>query len=72
MKFLPTLLAAFLVLTHHAVANDWGLYSIHPVGGPTMVLEPVDGVITIGKPSGAAQQKWAIVSKEDGFFAIKP
>ena len=72
MKFLPTLLAALLVLTHHAAANDWGLYSIHPVGGPTMVLEPVDGVITIGKPSGAAQQKWAIVSKEDGFFAIKP
>lgn len=72
MKFLPPLLAALFVLTHHAIANDWGLYSIRPVGGPMMVLEPVDGVITIGRPSGAAQQKWAIVNKEDGFYAIKP
>lgn len=52
--------------------DDWGLYSIRPVGGPTMVLEPVDGVITIGKPKGDAQQTWAIVRNDDGFFSIKP
>jgi len=52
--------------------DSWGLYAIRPVGGPTMVLEPRDGVITIGTPTGAAQQKWSIVRKEDGFFCLKP
>ncbi|MCP5558454.1 MAG: RICIN domain-containing protein [Verrucomicrobiaceae bacterium] len=53
-------------------AEDWGLYSIRPAGGPAMVLEPVGGVITIGNPTGAAEQKWSIVRKEDGYFSIKP
>jgi sugar lactone lactonase YvrE/enterochelin esterase-like enzyme len=53
-------------------SDDWGLYSIRPVGGATMVLEPVDGVVTIGKPTGSAQQKWAIVRNDDGFVSIKP
>ncbi|MEZ5432019.1 MAG: RICIN domain-containing protein [Verrucomicrobiales bacterium] len=56
-------------------AEDWGAFSIIPVGGPSMVLEAVnagtaDGtVVSIGKPSGAAHQKWVIVPKSDGFVS---
>jgi len=53
-------------------ADDWGLYSIRPAGGPAMVLEPVDGVVTIGNPRGDARQKWALVRSEGGFFSIQP
>lgn len=59
-------------------AEDWGAFSIIPVGGPSMVLEAVnagtaDGtVVSLGKPSGAAHQKWVIVPKSDGFVSIQP
>ena len=59
-------------------AEDWGAFSIIPVGGPSMVLEAVDAgttegtLVSIGKPTGAAHQKWVITPKADGYFSIKP
>jgi len=59
-------------------AEDWGVYSVVPVSGQTMVLEAVDSgradgtVVSINKPAGGANQKWIIVPKEEGFFTIKP
>ncbi|HEX4146284.1 MAG TPA: RICIN domain-containing protein [Pirellulales bacterium] len=59
-------------------AEDWGAYSIVPVGAPMMVLEAVESgtsggtLVSINKPAGTANQKWLIVPKDDGFFAIKP
>ena len=61
-----------------ALAEDWGVYSIVPVSGPAFVLETVGSgpneptVVTIGKPTGAANQKWVIVPKGNGFYSIKP
>jgi sugar lactone lactonase YvrE/enterochelin esterase-like enzyme len=38
-----------------------------------MVLEAPDGApVTIGKPTGAANQKWIIQAKGDGFYWIMP
>lgn len=66
------------VTTATALADDWGAYSIAPVSAPGMMLEVVgaavsDGaVVSIGNPSGAANQKWVIAPKEGEFFAIRP
>jgi CubicO group peptidase (beta-lactamase class C family) len=57
---------------HENGAEDWGRYSIRPVGGPDMALVPVDGVITIGKATREIAQKWNIVRGADGFFCISP
>ena len=57
---------------HENTVDDWGLHLIRPVGGPDMALEPVDGVITIGKTTRAAPQKWSIVRGAEGFFFISP
>lgn len=57
-------------------AEDWGSYSIVPVSAPELVLEAVDAeasdgtVVSIGKPTGAANQKWAVASQGDGLYAI--
>ncbi len=66
---LPPLLIA---VVSTAVAEDWGAYSIAPVSAPGMVLEAVGAVVTIGKPSGAANQKWKIAPKGDELFTIRP
>jgi enterochelin esterase-like enzyme len=73
---LALILTAFLVVA--AQAQDWGDYSIVPLGAPAMVLEAVESgtvdgtAVSINKPAGQANQKWKIVPKGDGFFAIKP
>ncbi len=60
------------------LAEDWGTFSIVPVSGPNFALEAVDSgsesgtIVSIGKPTGAANQKWVILPKEEGFFSIKP
>jgi enterochelin esterase-like enzyme/sugar lactone lactonase YvrE len=65
-------------VTGRASAEDWGAYSIIPVGAPAMVLEAVGAgtdegtAISIGKPAGTANQKWIIVPKSDGLFWIMP
>jgi gluconolactonase len=61
-----------------SLAEDWGAYSIVPVSAQAMVLEAVDSgttegtVISIGKPAGAANQKWVITPKGDNLYSIKP
>ena len=56
-----------------ASADDWGYYSISPASAPAMVLEAPEGApVTIGKPTGAANQKWIIQPKGDGLFWIMP
>ena len=79
MNKLYLFLLPFLIfLTKPGVAEDWGTFSIIPVSGPGFVLEAVDSgtesatVVSIGKPSGAANQKWVINPKEEGYFSIKP
>ena len=52
------------------------MYSIVPVSAQAMVLEATGegagGVVSIGKPAGAANQKWLITLKGDNLFAIRP
>ena len=52
------------------------MYSIVPVSAQAMVLEATGegagGVVSIGKPAGAANQKWLITPKGDNLFAIRP
>ena len=62
----------------HSMAEDWGAYSLVPASAQAMVLEAVgsgtDAVtpISIGKPVGAANQKWIITPKGDNLYTIKP
>jgi enterochelin esterase-like enzyme/sugar lactone lactonase YvrE len=74
-------LVAVLVIglaANHALAEDWGVYSIVPASAPRTVLEVVDSgtaegaVVSINKPGDAPNQKWTITPKEPGFFAIRP
>lgn len=59
-------------------AEDFGAYAIVPVSAPSMVLEAVEvgkaegSAVSIGRPLGAANQKWTITSAEDGFYSIRP
>jgi enterochelin esterase-like enzyme/sugar lactone lactonase YvrE len=65
-------------LTHRSLAEDWGAYAIAPVSAPGLVLEAVGAgttegtVVSIGKASGAAHQKWVIAPKGDDFFTVRP
>ncbi len=66
------------IISGHALAEDWGSYSIAPVSAPAMVLEAAgagteEGTgISIGKPAGSANQKWIIVPKGGDLFWIMP
>ena len=59
-------------------ADDWGAYSIVPATTRGFVLEAVGGgtnegtVVSIGKPTGAASQKWVIHSQGNDLFSISP
>jgi gluconolactonase len=69
----PSLFTAFIGFSLHARGEDWGAYSIFPVSASAMVLEAPDGApVTIGKPTGAANQKWIIQPKGDGLYWIMP
>ena len=65
-------------ITSHAIAEDWGAFSIVPVSAQALVLEAAgtgtdDGaVISIGKPVGGANQKWVITPKDGNLFSIRP
>ena len=68
-----SIFAALIGLATQASADDWGYYSIIPVSAPAMVLEAPEGVpVTIGKPTGAANQKWIIQPKGEDLFWIMP
>ncbi|MBK8037973.1 MAG: RICIN domain-containing protein [Verrucomicrobiaceae bacterium] len=65
---------SFLVLSFlsAAFAEDWGTYQIVPVSAPDFVLEVVGDskegdIVSINKPSNAANQKWIIQPRGDGF-----
>ncbi len=66
------------LLTRHVIAEDWGYYSVVPVSAPALVLEAVksgttDGtVVSIGRPSAAANQKWNVLPHGDGLYSIRP
>ncbi len=65
-------------VTGRSLAEDWGTYSLVPVSAQAMVLEAIgpetdEGtVVSIGKPAGAANQKWVIMPKGDDLFSINP
>lgn len=75
---LTTIFAVITAAGQPARAEDWGAYSIAPAGAQTMVLETVNAgnaegtLISIGKPSGTANQKWIITPKGDNLYTIKP
>lgn len=66
------------LLTQRAGAEDWGAYALVPSGAPGMVLEAVGAgtaegtVVSIGRASGGAHQKWYIVPKGGDLYAIRP
>ena len=60
-----------------AVAEDWGAFSIVPASAPALVLEAVgsgkdEGAVSIGKPTGAANQKWVITPRGNDLYSIRP
>ena len=61
-----------------ASAEDWGSYSIVPASAQGLVLEAVGAgtnagtVVSIGKPTGAKNQKWMITSKGHDLYSIRP
>lgn len=66
-----------LAMCSHLPAEDWGSYQIVSVSAPEFVLEAVGGtnegdVVSINKPNGAANQKWIIQPKGDGWFWLMP
>lgn len=67
-----------LLAADSGVADDWGYYSIIPVSGPTFVLEAVDSgttegsVVSIGRPTAAANQKWVVLPMGGDLYSIKP
>ena len=72
-------LTGFLLslITTAALAEDWGAYQLVPVSAPDFVLEVVGGTnegdaVSINKPSGAANQKWIIQPRGDGFSWLMP
>jgi enterochelin esterase-like enzyme/sugar lactone lactonase YvrE len=64
-------------VTGNALAEDWGAYSLIPASAPALVLEAVGSgtaegtVVTLDKPTAAANQKWLITAKGD-FYSIRP
>ena len=64
--------------TAQAVAEDWGAYAIVPASAPALVLEAVGGevaegtLVSIGKPSGSANQKWVITPKGEHSYSVSP
>jgi gluconolactonase len=61
-----------------AIAEDWGAYALVPASAPGLVLEAVGSgtsegtVVSIGKPSGTANQKWVVTPIGKDLYWIKP
>ncbi len=79
-RWIPALLVVLLacVLTAPAFAEDWGAYALIPVSAPGMALEAVGSgtgestVVSIGRPTGMANQKWVIGPKGNNLYSIRP
>ena len=75
-QIIAALIAA--VVAGNVRAEDWGAYSIVPASASSMVLEAVGSgteegtAVSIGKPAGAANQKWIITPRAGGFCSIRP
>ncbi|MEP6667640.1 MAG: RICIN domain-containing protein [Chthoniobacter sp.] len=77
---IASLLTALVVavFSAHALAEDFGAYSITPVSAPMMVLEAVGSgtaegtAVSINKPAGTPNQKWVITPKGENGYSIKP
>ena len=68
---------ALAVFVTHSAAEDWGAYQIVSVSAPEFVLEAVGGtkegdVVSINQPNNAANQKWIIQPKGEGWFWLMP
>ncbi len=65
-------------VTGHSFAEDWGAYAIIPASAPAMVLEAIGSgttegtIVSLGRPSGTANQKWIITTKGEDRYSIKP
>ncbi len=76
LNLVPVLIAASA--GNHSFAEDWGLYSISPFGGPAVVMEAVNSgtgegtVVSLGKAVSAPNQKWVISPKGDNLYSIRP
>ena len=61
-----------------ASAEDWGAFALIPASAPALVLEAVGSgtnegtVVSLGKPTGTAHQKWVITPAGNGQYTIKP
>lgn len=60
-------------------AQDWeGAFTLTPASAPDMALEAVGSgttagtIVSIGHPTGAANQQWVITPKGQALYAIKP
>ncbi len=59
-------------------AEDWGAYTIVPASTRGLVLEvvgsgtDVGALVSIGKPTGGANQKWVIQSRGNDLFSVSP
>ncbi|MCW3097882.1 MAG: gluconolactonase [Chthonomonadaceae bacterium] len=66
------------ILTIPAFAEDWGAYALIPASAPGMALEAVGSgtgegtVVSIGRPTGMANQKWIITPKSNNLYSIRP
>ena len=71
-------LLAAVSAANPASAEDWGSYSIVPAPQQGVVLEAVAAgdnagtVVSIGKPTGAWNQKWSIASRRNNLCSIRP
>ena len=71
-------LLAAVSAANPASAEDWGSYSIVPASAQGLVLEAVAAgtnagtVVSIGKPTGAWNQKWLIASRRNNLCSIRP
>ncbi len=78
LKVVAGIALGLVILTGKSSAEDWGAYAIVPVSAPAMVLEAVGSgtaegtAVSIGKPTGSANQKWVIAPKGDNLYVIKP
>jgi gluconolactonase len=61
-----------------ASAEDWGAYALIPAGAPGMTLEAVGAgtnegtVVSIGRPTGTANQKWIVTPRGSDLYSIRP
>ena len=67
------------IMSSAAFAQDWeGAFTLVPVSAPDMVLEAVGSgtsagtVVSIGKPSGTANQQWVIAPQGHNLYTLKP